>query len=117
MDMQGDSEEELKVMNELWKVVRLYTNFFQPVMKLVKKERVGSRIRKQYDKAKTPYQRVLESEYVSEEVKEKLKEEYGKLNPVKLKEEIVRLQNKLFKMLSMKSRAKENFHIENPVRQ
>ncbi len=44
---------------------------FLPVsfMKLVEKERIGARIRKRYDSAKTQYQRVLENEHVSEEVK------------------------------------------------
>lgn len=86
-------------------------------MKLLGKERIGSKIRKSYDKAKTPYQRVLENEYVSEEVKEKLKEEYGKLNPVKLKREITKLQRKLLKMASSKLREKEDFHIETYVMQ
>jgi hypothetical protein len=50
--------------------------------KLFIKEREGARIRKKYDNAKTPYQRVLENEYVCEEVKERLRKEYDKLNPV-----------------------------------
>lgn len=116
--MRYDTEEELELMNELWDVVDRYENYFQPVMKLVKKEREGSRIRRRYERAKTPYQRVVENERISEEVKEKVREEYDKLNPVKLKREIMRLQNKLFKLAIGKMKAEEReFHIETNVMQ
>jgi hypothetical protein len=42
-------------------------------MKLIEKIRIGSKIKKRYDEPKTPYQRILTSVTVSEEVKEKLK--------------------------------------------
>jgi hypothetical protein len=35
-------------------VLRPYTNCFQPMVKLLEKTGLGSRIRKHYDKAKTP---------------------------------------------------------------
>lgn len=56
-----DTDEELQLLNELYSYLRLYLNLFQPVRKLIKKERVGSKIKKQYDEAKTPYRRVLAS--------------------------------------------------------
>jgi len=58
-----DTEEELEVLNELYDHLRLYTNFFQPVMKLIEKTRIGSRVKKKYDRARTPLQRVLESNF------------------------------------------------------
>lgn len=42
--------------------LRLHGNYFQPVMKLVSKERNGSQVKKKYDTARTPYQRLLESD-------------------------------------------------------
>src|SRR6185295_4127306 len=54
-----DSAEEFEVLNELYSHLRLYTNYFLPTMKLVNKERVGSRVKKTYDQPKTPYKRVL----------------------------------------------------------
>jgi hypothetical protein len=68
----------------LYEVVRLYTTFFQPSMKLLSKERLGSKGKKTYDEAKTPYQRVLASPQVSEEVKDALYPLYLTLNPVAL---------------------------------
>lgn len=93
-----DTEEELKVLNELYGYLRLYTNFFQPVMKLAKKERIGSKVKKKYDTAKTPFQRLLQSSFVSLDVKEKLNKEYEKLNPAELKRNVTKLQNKLMKL-------------------
>ncbi len=39
---------------------RLYVNFFQPVLKLLDKHRIGSQVVKTYDTTRTPYQRVLD---------------------------------------------------------
>ena len=65
-------------------------NFFQPLRKLLSKERVGSKVRRRYDRAQTPYQRVLASSLVDEEDKAKLRELYRTLNPVELQRRVQR---------------------------
>jgi hypothetical protein len=97
-----DTEEELRILNELYGYLRLYTNFFQPVMKLMEKTRIGSRVKKKYDKPRTPYQRVIESPHVPEDRKEQLRKQYATLNPAALKRTITKLQQKLLKMESLK---------------
>ncbi|MCK4309408.1 MAG: hypothetical protein KAW42_05495 [Candidatus Atribacteria bacterium] len=67
-----DTAEELTLLNELYGYLRLYVNFFQPVRKLIKKERIGSKVIKRYDEAKTPYRRVLASSNIEDEIKVKL---------------------------------------------
>ncbi len=67
-------------------------------MKLKEKIREGSKVKKVYDKAKTPFERVLECEEISEEDKERLKKTYEDLNPIELKARIDKLQDKLLKM-------------------
>jgi hypothetical protein len=59
---------------------------------LIKKERIGSKITKTYDEAKTPYRRVLASPGIEDEVKVKLKNQYAMLNPAELKRKITKLQ-------------------------
>jgi len=76
--------------------LRLYVNFFQPSMQLVRKDRIGARYRRIYDAAKTPYQRVLEHTAVSDETKAKLTELYHSLNPLLLKQQIDTLVRKIF---------------------
>ena len=71
-------------LNDLYKDVRLYVNFFQPVMKLIEKTRVDGRVKKVYDQAQTPYQRVLASPDVRQESKDKLTSLYRTLDPVAL---------------------------------
>ena len=48
-------------LGELYRYVRLYGNFFQPVSKLVEKTRDGPKVKKKYAEARTPYQRLLAS--------------------------------------------------------
>ncbi|WP_040334417.1 hypothetical protein [Candidatus Magnetobacterium casense] len=89
-------------MNELYGYLRLYTNFFQPVMKLIAKVRIGSKISKKYEKSKTPYQRVLESEHIPQQNKEQLRQQYALLNPAALKRNIGRLQEELQNLVAFK---------------
>ena len=90
-----DSDEQLRLLEALYEVLDLYTNFFQPSMKLQSKERSGARVKKKYDAARTPYQRLLDSGFVAAEAKQKLRERYHLLNPAQLKRQLERLQQKL----------------------
>jgi hypothetical protein len=54
-----DTEVELALLNQIYALLRLQTNFFTPSQKLVEKHRVGAKVTKRYDTAATPYQRVL----------------------------------------------------------
>jgi hypothetical protein len=87
--------EQLALVNQLYEYLRLYTNYFQPLMKLKSKERHGSQVKKTYDTAQTPYQRLQQSPYLSSASKRRLKMEYERLNPAELKRQIERLQEQL----------------------
>jgi hypothetical protein len=95
-----ESASAYQALQALYEVIRRYINFFQPSMKLVAKERVGSKVKKRYDKAKTPYQRVLESERVTQESKARLRQQYATLNPVALLRQMQRLQAVLWKLVA-----------------
>jgi hypothetical protein len=105
--LRYDTEEELITLNELYRSLRLYTNFFQPTMKLIEKTRIGSKITKKYDKAQTPYRRVLACPDVSAGDKQALKNLYAKLNPAQLKRQITKLQQKLIRLNTMKKSPKK----------
>lgn len=83
-----ETEEQLALLESTYDDLRLYINFFQPSFKLVAKERVGDRIIKRYDTARTPYQRVLERSDISVEVKARLAHLYVQLNPAELRRRI-----------------------------
>ena len=90
-----ETQKQLVIINKICSLISLYHNFFQPVMKLKEKIRIGSRIKRVYDVPKTPYQRVLESSNIPEETKTMLRLKYKTLSPKKLLKEIVQLTNKL----------------------
>ena len=66
---------------------RDYVNFFLPTLKLIKKEYVGTRVRRIYEPvARTPYERLMTSRYaVSSKTKAALKAHFVSLNPFALK--------------------------------
>ncbi len=111
-----DTPEEQALLNELYSISRLYYNFFQVTMKLKSKERIGSRVIKRYDTPKTPYQRLLESPDIEEEQKKRLRAIYKELNVVKLKKQMERLQDKLFRLQRYKKNC-TTFRIDSYVRQ
>ena len=94
--------EPCQILDELYLYLRLYVNFFQPSVKLISKKREGGRVRKKYDQARTPCQRVLTEESVPEEVKQELKAQFESLDPVALLQEIARLQDQLWQHAHIK---------------
>jgi len=105
--LRYDTEEELDILNELYIYLGHYTNYFQPVVKLVSKTRIGSKVTKKYDEARTPYRRVLESKYICDKIKEELKVQYDSLNPAEIKRKISKLQDKLLKLNVLKSKVRK----------
>src|SRR5262245_24036470 len=102
-----ETQPELELLNELYRHLRLYSNFFQPVMKLRSKQRDGARVRKKYDLAQTPYRRILASTKVEKRNKEQLKRVYQNLNPAHLKREITRLQNQLLDLATKRNATRQ----------
>ncbi len=84
-----------KSLSRLYAASRLFVNFFQPSFKLASKTRLGSRVRKSYHSPETPHSRLLASNAVTEEMKERLREVAAKLDPLSLLEEIRAVQHHL----------------------
>ena len=95
-----DTPEQLDLLNRLYAVMHFYVNFFLPVMKLEEKTRVGSKVKRVYDKPQTPYARVLASPDVSEEHKAELRETYALLDLVDLRRQINELQGEILSTVS-----------------
>lgn len=97
-----DTKKQLDAINNLYRnELRLFDNFFRPVMKIISKEKINNSVcRKKYDVAKTPCQRLLESGQINPKQKQKLTEIYRSLNPVKLKNIIDQKIKKIREMQS-----------------
>lgn len=96
-----DTQKHLELINNLYdNELRLFLNFFQPSLKLKEKVRVGSKYKRKYHQAKTPYQRILECSDVPQENKDFLSRLYLSLDPLKLKHII---DNKIRFIVSLRS--------------
>jgi hypothetical protein len=82
------SKAAFKALGDVYTLLRLYVNFFQPVLKLVGKSRHGAKVHKVYDIAQTPYRRLLGSGVLTEQKKRELAAIHGALNPVTLLQQI-----------------------------
>lgn len=92
-----DNQKIVPLMNELYRNEwRLFHNLFCPSVKLIEKKRVASKVVKRYDIPKTPYQRAIESDYITYQQKRDLKEQFEGLNPFKLRRAIERKLQAIF---------------------
>jgi hypothetical protein len=89
------SKAAYEALGDVYDLLRLYLNFFQPVLKLKVKRRQGARIHKVYDEAQTPYARLLKSGVLTEDKKRALAEIYNALNPAALHGQIARALHNL----------------------
>jgi hypothetical protein len=82
-----DDPKVVPLLNDLYRQEwRLFHNFFCPSVKLLSKERIGSKTIKHHDRPKTPYHRILESPHLSLNIKQGLSKQLEKLNPFVLRE-------------------------------
>jgi hypothetical protein len=88
--------EALPALNRVHALARDFVNFFQPVQKLVEKTRDGARVTKHYDRAQTPYQRLLATTILAPEIAAGLAARYAALNPLQLKLELEAAQEQLY---------------------
>lgn len=88
---------------------RLLTNYFYTTLTLKKKVKVDSKVKKVYEEAKTPYQRIMESDTIRKEVKDTLTQEYKRLNPAELQRNLKRKMEKI-----KKYRLVTDFHLATP---
>jgi hypothetical protein len=102
-----ESEDACRVLNALYLVLRDYTNFFLPSLKLKEKTRDGAHISRHYYPARTAYQQLLQSPDVDSVIKRRLQTRYNSLNPAALHREIQRLQKKLLTLTARAAQTKK----------
>lgn len=84
------------LLNELYRTLEDYLNFFIPSVKCIAKEkRPNQRTKRRYDRPATAYERVLARADVAEETKARLKAKYAILSMVELKGRIDQFISKL----------------------
>jgi hypothetical protein len=86
----------LPALSRLYALARDYVNFLQPVVKLREKTRDGARVTKRYDRAQTPYRRLLASGPLPPQAAADLAGRYARLHPVRLKLDLEAAQQALY---------------------
>ena len=84
-------------LTELYRALRLYVNGFQPSMKLQTKERDGSRVRRSYDRAQTPMQRLLAAAVLPPHKQHELLHITEAVDPLRLLTQLEHLQKALWR--------------------
>lgn len=96
-----ETNHEHALLESTYQDLRPSINFFQPVLKLIGKERIGNKVIRRFDTARTPYQRVMEREDIPLERKARLLNLYLHLNPAQLRR---RIDDKVFQLWEAVSR-------------
>jgi hypothetical protein len=92
-----DNHEVIDALNDIYENEwRIFHNFYSPSVKLLSKERVGSKNIKKFDAPKTPYQRVMESSYVSDYAKSGLQKIFENTNPFLLRRALEKKIKRVF---------------------
>lgn len=90
--------EAAATLARLYRVMRLFVNFFQPSFKLAEKTREGAKVRKRYHPPATPYQRLIADPRVPTEIKQQVEAQYAELDPVRLLSAIRVAQHRLVEL-------------------
>ena len=107
-----DNPQTVPLLNDLYtQEWRLFHNFFNPSAKLIEKERAGSKTLKHHDPPKAPYQRILQSPHISDQVKQTLSKQLASLNPFVLRKIMDEKLKKIFLAYT-----KSNLRFNDPSR-
>jgi len=87
-ELRLDTPEQIAAGTALYERMWVYYNLFQPVMHLREKTVDGDKVRRKWDEAQTPYQRLLATGVLSQEQQQRLQTLYEQTNPLRLRDEI-----------------------------
>jgi len=82
------SQRAYAQLARVYALARLHVNFFQPVEKLVSKQRTGARLHRTFDRPQTPYQRLCAAGVLSLAKRDELETLYQRLNPLRLQRDL-----------------------------
>lgn len=94
-----DSYQALEAMNNLYRnELRLFYNVFLPSVKLIRKEHIGSRIRRIYNLPQTPFERLCASSQANPKKMAELKTLRDTLNPFELSKTIDQKLERIYQL-------------------
>jgi hypothetical protein len=87
-ELRLETAEQIAAGNRLYAQMWIYYNLFQPVMHLKTKTMQGDKMRRSWDEAQTPYERLMATGVLSQQHQQRLHALYEQTNPLQLREEI-----------------------------
>jgi len=100
-----DNPKIVILMNDLYsQELSSLLNFFYPCIKLIDKVRIKSSIKKKYDIAQTPYQRLMASTCLNEEQKKALTDKFNALDPFLLQKNVQKKLKLIFKHVNIQDK-------------
>ena len=111
-----DTVDQTIAVNHLYDLMWLYYNLFQPVMRqtekiFIREEGQATRVKRRYDRARTPLDRLCESDAITEEHQERLKRLRDHINPRTLRAEIYDRIDEIFSLPNAADGASQNVHL------
>jgi len=103
--LRYDTTPELLLLNKIWKLQSLMTNYFYAQQKLVSKVRNGAKVTKTYDRPRTPMFRADAHQAVADADKVRLAQHYADLNPAAIQRQIQGLTAQLLALATSKGAA------------
>jgi hypothetical protein len=89
--LRFDTPEELDLLNRVWELDGVFTNYLLAQQKLVDKRRDGAKVTKRYDRAQTPYERAMTHREVTELERARMNQVFTQIHMAALSDEIERL--------------------------
>jgi hypothetical protein len=98
-DGRLDTQKQVEALNELYELMWVYYNLFQPVLHISGKQYLQEegRMRRKWDRASTPYECVKQTGELAAIQQQKLDELYTQTNPRALRAEIYRRLSQVWK--------------------
>jgi hypothetical protein len=87
-EVRLETPEQIAAGNQLYEQMWVYYNLFQPVMHLTAKTVEGDKVHRRWDRAQTPYERLMATGVLSQEHQQRLQTLYEQTNPWQLRAEI-----------------------------
>ena len=116
-----DSTKALEAMNDLYrKELRLFMNLFLPSVRLIKTQRIGSRLKRSYDRPLTPLDRLLSSPHSHPTRLDPLKSLRNHTDPFLLSQRVNRKLETIWKLARYRYQPDQNHkrqpkEIERPL--
>lgn len=112
-----DTHEAVAAMNDLYsQELRLWLNLFLPSVKLRKKVRVGSKVRRRYEAARTPFERVQACPQADPQKVAQLQQWRKTLDPFELSRSIERQLERIARMANPRRSPKAAPATSQPLR-